>query len=954
MKRILLILIAGIILYASSVVFAEDNNDFQGVWVATVLNLDYPSKPGLTNAELKNEADRILEQVESMGMNAVILQVRPTSDSFYNSEIFPWSKYLTGKQGVSPVGGFDPLAYWIEEAHKRDIEVHAWINPYRITRKTSTEPEHDFMGLASSHPAIKHPEWVVKHTDGNLYFDPGIPQVMDLIVSGVVELIENYDVDGIHFDDYFYPGTDFNDLETYRKFGSNYNNIHDWRRANVNELIIKTHNAVEQYDPSIDFGVSPFAIWMNAKNNSLGSATNGLESYTSHYADSRLWVKNQWIDYIAPQIYWNIGYEIADYEILLNWWNQVVENTNVDLYIGHAAYRVENKSPSSPWFGVMEIDKQLKMNQQTKNVSGSIFFRYGFFENHYSLRTLMRSYNDPDSKIKSNQKLILSRPVGGVRTTANEYFIGGSSNPSMPLTLNGKPVDQRTSNGYFGVFVPLAPGINKFVFTQGDTTLVKEIERIEPAIAKPMTKAGIVESSVFPKSNMIVQPGEIIRFKATAPAGSTMTVTVGGKAYRMEKSTTKYSSNLSPISFYYDYEVPAFIGQPQIIPLGNPTYEMTYDSVVDQMKSIGGIEIYRSRVPVTATVIEDYADSYQVPYTSNGAHYLLIKGMSDLVTGKENGFLRLSSGIWVKEEAVQVQQLQVTPWLNIARLTHKTGDDYEDIIVESPQTPVAGAIFDGEKIKFEMARTLVVSTDSTSSSGNIESIQTETEMDKSIVSISLKDSKKMGGYEVLRIDGKLVLRIYNRFKITSSEKPLQGAVIVIDPGHGGSDPGAIGLQGMNNTEKNINFNISNQLKSILEEFGATVYMTRQDDSNRSLTERLWFSKSKNPDLFISVHADSVGETLNLNTVSGFSAFYKDPMAKELAEKIQNTVISNLNRNNRNVKTANFYVVRGTWAPSVLIETGFMPNPYEYEWMMDSVEQRLFAHTIAKAIVDYFR
>lgn len=954
MKYNFLLLILIIIVLASSLVFAESAQDFQGVWVATVLNLDYPSKPGITNAELRTEADRILDQVQAMGMNAVVLQVRPAADAFYESDIFPWSKYLSGKQGVGPTGGFDPLQYWIEEAHKRNIEIHAWINPYRITRKTSNEPEHDFIGLSSSHPAVENPQWVVKHTDGNLYFNPGIPEVIDLIVSGVTELIENYDVDGVHFDDYFYPGTEFGDADTFRKYGSGYKSIHDWRRANVNKLIEQTHKAIDRTNPSVQFGVSPFAIWLNDKNSSLGSATNGLESYTSHYADSRLWVKNQWIDYIAPQIYWHIGYNVADYEVLLNWWDDVVDNSDVDLYVGHAAYRVENSSKTSPWHGVSEIEKQLSLNKSKKNVSGSIYFRYGFFENHYTLRELIKAHNLQNQKLENSYSLIVGRPVGKVKTSSDAYFIGGSSNPDLPLTLNGIPISNRTLNGYFGVYVELKPGINKFTFMQEGVSVVKEIERLEQANPKPMTDVKIEESSVFPKSDAIYQPGETIRFKAIAPAGAEMTVYIDGSAFPMDKNNNGPQNDMTPMLYYYDYMVPDLSGSSEVINLGKIIYKMNFGSTTDEIQSKGIVEIYKGRVPVIASINSEYADSYKAPTTSEGAHYLLNRGMTDLVTGKVDGFIRLSSGIWVKEDSVIVEKIQIMPWLNIAKLSNDIGNGYEDIVIETNQLPVAGASYDGNTINLEVARTLIVAVDLMKNQSVIESIKTESVMDKSIVSVVVKDPNQLGGYELLNEDGKLILRLYKRFKIVSSEYPLKGALIVLDPGHGGSDTGAIGLQGDLNTEKTINLSIASYLKALLESYGATVYMTREGDNSLSLKDRLLFSKASRPDLFLSLHADSTLENIDLNNVKGFSAFYKDPVAKELADTIQNTVIQNLNRNNRKVKNNNFYVLRGTWTPSVLIETGFVTNPVEYEWMMNSDEQKLFSHVIAESIIEYFR
>lgn len=394
-KSIYIILILSLIFsslsfsFSESILFVDSENDpvesdddMKGVWVATLYNLDYPSKATTDPEKLKSEAIEILDNVQNAGLNAVFLQIRPSSDAFYKSNFFPWSKYLTGTQGTAPNLEFDPFKFWIEEAHKRNIELHGWLNPYRITKKSKDQTNFDTSELAPSNPALLHPEWVVKHSDGNLYYNPGLPEVRDFIIESTMEIIENYDVDGIHFDDYFYPGKNFEDEETYDKYGSDFFSIENWRRNNVNLLISSLYKAIKEKDPSVSFGISPFGIWANKSSNYLGSNTRGSQSFYDHYADSRAWIRDGYIDYIAPQLYWNIGYEIADYETLAYWWNDAVENSNVKLYIGHGIYRAGNADENSPWHGNQEITRQLDLNKDLKNISGSIFYRYKFLLNN--------------------------------------------------------------------------------------------------------------------------------------------------------------------------------------------------------------------------------------------------------------------------------------------------------------------------------------------------------------------------------------------------------------------------------------------------------------------------------------------------------------------------------------------------------------------------------------------
>ncbi len=348
------------------------SEEMRGVWVSSVYNLDYPSSPTTDPDKLRAEADEILDNCVKWGLNAVFLQVRPSGDALYKSDLFPWSKYLTGSVGTAPQDGFDPLEYWVEAAHKRGLELHAWINPYRITRSKDTE----WNALPSTHPAKMNPDWVVKYSDGNYYFNPGIPEVRDLVTRGAVEIVQNYDVDGLHMDDYFYPGTDFNDAATYQKYGSSFSNIADFRRDSVNQLVAQLDTAVHNIDPDTQFGISPSGIWANKSTDPRGSNTNGSEHYVSSYADSLYWIENGLVDYIIPQIYWEIGHKLADFATLADWWNDAVAGSDVHLYIGMGAYRCAD-NPTGVWTTTDPLFDSLAYLENKDNVGGCVFFRYG-------------------------------------------------------------------------------------------------------------------------------------------------------------------------------------------------------------------------------------------------------------------------------------------------------------------------------------------------------------------------------------------------------------------------------------------------------------------------------------------------------------------------------------------------------------------------------------------------
>ena len=353
---------------------------FRGAWIATVANIDWPSAEAVGNDSLqKAEMTWILDSLESLGINAVIFQVRPTADALYKSEYEPTSHWLMGTQGDSLT--YDPLEWTIGQAHKRNMEVHVWLNPYRVNlAKTDTSI------IAPNHIFRQHPEWFWEYNK-QWYFDPGLEETREWICTIVQDIVLRYDIQAIHMDDYFYPypqGTKpLPDFKTFERFPRGFDNIADWRRNNVNLAIQAISRTIKECKPEVEFGISPFGVWRNADVDSTGSATKaGITNYDDLYADIRLWIKNGWIDYVLPQLYWEIGKKVADYEVLAHWWSNEVKGTKCKLYIGMAPYRLENASPKTPWGVGNEIGRQMELNRTIEEISGECF---------YSTRPLLRN-----------------------------------------------------------------------------------------------------------------------------------------------------------------------------------------------------------------------------------------------------------------------------------------------------------------------------------------------------------------------------------------------------------------------------------------------------------------------------------------------------------------------------------------------------------------------------------
>ena len=343
-----------------------DERQMRGAWLTTVRNIDWPSEPGLSAEEQKEELDAYLDDAVDMNLNAVFLHARPTADAVYDSDLEPWARYLTGEQGGDP--GYDPLEYAVEEAHERGLEMHSWFNPYRVGLQ-----DPDVANLADDHPVVENPDWLIEHGD-EAYVDPGNPEVREWVTGVIMDVVERYDIDGMHFDDFFYPypaeGEEFEDDASWEAHGGDFDDRGDWRRDNVDQLMRDVHGQIQQSKPWVSFGVSPFGIWRNDSTDPSGSPSSGLQSYDAQFADTRTWIEEGTIDYVAPQLYWERGFATADYEAMTDWWADEVEGTDVDLYIGQAAYRLGDDG----WTGDDALSAQLDYSGDLAEVGGDIYF----------------------------------------------------------------------------------------------------------------------------------------------------------------------------------------------------------------------------------------------------------------------------------------------------------------------------------------------------------------------------------------------------------------------------------------------------------------------------------------------------------------------------------------------------------------------------------------------------
>ena len=855
---------------------------FRGVWVATVFGLDFPSQPNLTADAIMREIDYIVLRTAEIGLDAIMFQVRPTGDAFYESAIFPWSEWLSGTQGQG-IPDFDPLAYFIEKSHANGIQLHAWLNPYRIIHTATDSSDPDT--LSPDNPVRLNPELAVGWTspDGNrgLFLDPGLPEARELIIDGIIELAENYNIDGIHIDDYFYPGRSFDDSSSFERYGGAMD-IADWRRENVNTLIRDIQTAIrninEEHDRNIRWGISPSAIWKNDSSDPLGkSVLSTFESYYLLYADSRRWVMEELVDYISPQIYWYTGFETADFKTILDWWIDLCRDSSVDLYIGHAAWREADDEQPPNWRG--EMTRQLELVAHSEVPDGSVFYRFTSIRGAVgdSISDFFAD-EDENNALRREPVMILDTltvgvPSGditirGTESSAPGFNIAGTSIPDVPLYMNGEEVSNRTIEGFFFVFAPLESGANEFIFSQdGQEDVIRVITRSASGGSGGGSSGG--ESG----------------------SGSAADIT--------EITTPRYATVTSAASWLY------------------PSNRLT------------------------------------------GSGWMLEQGQRDLVTATSgNNFARLSCGMWIPLSAVTLRSESEFIENVLQNGVYRIGADFDALVWQADIFPAVYATYDGTTLRVQYgmhSKVPPLSIFSNLSETIFSTVSRGVSDGIPYHEFTVREDANLEGFFVEFGDGEFRLILMKRKALAHGDYPLTGITIVLDPGHGGDSPGALGPLGISMSEKDIVLINAFKLRDRLLALGATVHLTRTTDVDVSLEERVAISRRIRPDLFISLHINSVTETTNAENIRGFSVWYRNPNAADLSQTvldIMHDIIPGTTRS-RNINQANFYVCRPVWAPSILLEAGFIINIDDFVYLIDPIEQAAMADRTVEAILEYF-
>lgn len=947
-------------------------SEVRGVWIASVYNIDYPSATGLSASALQAELDEILATCIDTGLNTIFFQVRPTCDALYKSDLFPVSSYLSTDGTLT----FDPLEYLVTEAHKNNIFVHAWVNPLRVTMNST-----DVSTLPENSPAKQHPEWTVPYADGKLYLNAGIPEVRTLVADGVREIVANYDVDGVVFDDYFYPypttnadgsAAVFDDADQYTTYGASYDSLADWRRANINDLVAQVYDAVHTADPDCVFGISPCGIWQNDDGENGGSATNGFEGYESLYCDALAWVEAGTVDYLSPQIYWQFTNSAAPYDVLVRWWNTVLENTGVDLYISHGIYRYEDGNWTNPQG---EITEQVSFARSELSYKGSVY--YGYDEIHQNTNGAadeLKALHEDEiiySTVVSNGKTVqITSPTNGATMTADTTYIIGTSDPSEPLYLNGKKLG-RTRSGYFSHMVTLTPGENTFTFThKGETITYTLYYNTNTASSTQTDSVTILDSvkatSVYP-SKTVTTTAKTQWVSCVAPYGSKVTATLDGTTIELtmlETPSRTWDANGYVGATYGGTFNLTSVTAGKLYDAGNITFNVSHAAGT---ATATGAQI-RTMADTTTLAVQVKERYAELKFTETSSYYndytVQSPGMIDYVVNQKNGFYELRMGGFIAEEWVDERNgitLSTKTKISGATVVNTGSETQLQLSTGGENLPYYGKMEDGKFIVTLYNADADTAADVTVGDNPLfsacETIRLP-EQNRVRYALTLKAVENFYGFDLVYENGQTIITFRNPVSLDlDKDKPLSGIHIVLDAGHGGSDNGAAGAKNQEDTtfhEKDVNLAITLEAEKLLSELGATVELTRSDDTTMDLYARMDYLEEKEPDLSISVHQNSMGYTSDITRIRGTLPLYWADSGLLLAKTVGAAVADSTGRYLRDTTQQMLALCRNPKFPQTLIEVGFITCVEEYEQYITGDGITKAAEGIRDGVLAYFQ
>lgn len=874
---------------------------------------------------LKASVDEVVKFAKDNGFSAIFVKAVTSAGTIYES------KYLPNMiEKIAGVEDFDLLKYFLDTAHQNSLSVYVVADVGKTQVNGYTPSQND--------PIEKFSPWVI---DGE-YWNIGAPQVRAMITSYIEELSKNYNVDGILADGFWYMSNTPDDEWLVGDSADEY------RRESVETLLEEMSKAAKKGDGNILFGTTAQPVWASESSKNNGSKTYGEQSYYDNFADTVSWLENIDLDFISPIMQYAIADDDMSYRNIAEWWEKNIPN-DVAIYPINMPDLVGGEFEKK-----YEIVNQIQINRNLE-FDGHILYSYASLKDETNeimsviapLYTLDGIY-DTSTNLKVESGFKTTRPGKSATVSYETYFITGICDPNKPVYMNGKKLESVGSAGVFGAFVELEVGKNYFTFTQGDKSVTVTVTREAPT---QTTKTNSLTSR-FPTYDDFVYAGKEVTISCTGPSGAKVTAEVFGEKITL-KQTTEDSDGM-PVKFSAKITAKNDSPDDEVANIGKVKYTLVYNGKTTEYTSSASLFYVGENARAAVKVIEPLGlgSVYNKANTNSDVIGYMYTGTVEYITGSSGNFFTLPMGGYIPKESVDPVSGKNNLTNKISGSTIKLYDGYEKLVLDTSKRSAFTATMTEEKLVVTVFN-VKNAPDIDVSNSKVISSCTKTQKDDCVVyTFVQKNPKALWGYHVSYDGDDTHITLKYPPKLNeNSDKMLEGVTVMVDPGHGDGDTGAWGTAGMSGpTEKDLNMAISERVIDKLKKLGATVYNTRTTDIKVDFEGRLGFSDAVKPDFFLSVHHNSVNVNVDMSKPNGIEVFYHSEInSKAFAQNLVDYLQEYTGRaiRGKGAIYADYRVTRMYYAPSVLIEIGFVPNPTEYSDMVkpDVIEKQ------AQAIVD---
>ena len=877
---------------------------------------------------LKAAVDEVVEFAKDNGFSAIFVKTTTSAGAIYESKYLP-----NMTEEIAGVEDFDLLDYFLDTAHENSLSVYVVADVGKTQIDGYTPSQND--------PIEKFSPWVV---DGE-YWNVGAPQVRTMITSYIEELSENYNVDGIMADGFWYMSTTPDDEWL------SYNSADEYRRESVETLLKEMAEAAKKGDENIFFGTTAEPVWASKSSKDNGSKTYGAEAYYDNFADTVSWMENADLDFIAPKMQYAIADDDMSYRNIAEWWEKNTPD-DVKIYPINMPDLVGDKFEKK-----YEIVNQIQINRNLE-FDGHILYSYTSLQNadNEIMSVIDPLYNldsiyDTSTNLKVESGFKTTRPGKSATVSYETYFITGICDPTKPVYMNGKELESVGEAGVFGAFVDLEVGKNTFTFTQDGKSVTVTVTREAPA---QTTKTDTLTSR-FPTYDDFVYAGKEVTISCTGPSGAKVTAEVFGEKITLEQ--TADAKDGMPVKFSAKVTAKNSSPDDEVADIGKVKYTLVYNGKTKEYTSSASLFYVGENARAAVKVIEPLGlgTVYHKANSNSDVIGYMYTGTVEYVTGSSGNFFTLPMGGYIPKESVDPVTGKNNLTNKISDSTLKLYDGYEKLILGTATRSAFTATMTEEKLVVTVYN-VKNAPDIDVSNSKVLSSCTKTQKDDCVVyTFEQKNPKALWGYHI-SYDGDdthITLK-YPPTLNENSDKLLEGVTIIVDPGHGDGDTGAWGTAGMSGpTEKDLNMAISDRVIDKLKKLGATVYNTRTTDIKVDFEGRLGFSDAIKPDFFLSVHHNSVNVNVDMAKPNGIEVYYHSEInSKAFAQNLVDYLQEYTGRavRGKGAIYADYRVTRMYYAPSVLIEIGFMPNPAEYSEMIKSEAIENEAQAIVDGII----